>query len=98
MAPIGTSHHSVDNWCPDDSASRPRENVIKQQQRFLSQSRLAGFGRSLTAHNWNPVSSGGSVERSSFDFTERITQAMDTFFPLGTVKIRSNIINLVGIY
>ena len=29
LAPVGTSDHSVINWCPDDSSFRPRGKVIK---------------------------------------------------------------------
>ena len=90
LAPVGTSDHSVINWCPDDSLSRPRGKVIKRQRRFFPQSQLAAFGRWLTSHDWNLVSSEGSVEELVSDFTARITQAMDTFFPIQTVKLHSN--------
>ena len=45
LAPVGTSEHSVINWHPDDSSSRPRGKVFKRQQRFFPQSQLAAFGR-----------------------------------------------------
>ena len=56
IAPVGTSDHSVINWCPDDSSFRPRGKVIKRQRRFFPQSQLAAFGRWLTSHDWNSVS------------------------------------------
>ena len=90
LAPVGTSDHSVINWCPDDSSVRPRGKVIKRQRRFFPQSQLAAFGRWLTSHDWNSVSSEGSVEELVSDFTARITQAMDSFFPIQTVKLHSN--------
>ena len=90
LAPVGTSDHSVVNWCPDDSSCRPRGKVIKRQRRFFPQSQLAAFGRWLTSLDWNSVSSEGSVEELVSDFTARITQAMDTFFPIQTVKLHSN--------
>ena len=90
LAPVGTSDHSVINWCPDDSSFRPRGKVIKRQRRFFPQSQLEAFGRWLTSHDWNLVSSEGSVEELVSDFTARITQAMDTFFPIQTVKLHSN--------
>ena len=82
LAPVGTSDHSVINWCPDDSSFRPRGKVMKRQRRIFPQSQLAAFGRWLTSHDWNSVSSEGSVEELVSDFTARITQAMDTFFPI----------------
>ena len=87
---MGTSDHSVIHWCPDDSSFRPRGKVIKRQRRFFPQSQLAAFGRWLTSHDWNLVSSEGSVEELVSDFTARITQAMDTFFLIQTVKLHSN--------
>ena len=87
---MGTSDHSVINWCPDDSSVRPRGKVIKRQRRFFPQSQLAAFGRWLTSHDWNSASSEGSVEELVSDFTARITQAMDIFFPIQTVKLHSN--------
>ena len=74
----------------NDNAPRPHGKVIKRQYRLFSQSRRAAFGRWLTSHDWNPALPEGSVEELASDFTERITQAMDTFFPLQTVKLHSN--------
>ena len=90
LAPVGTSDRNVVNWRPDDSAPRPYGKVIKHQRRFFSQSQRAAFGRWLTSHDWNSVLPEGSVEELASDFTERITQAMDTFSPLQTVKLHSN--------
>ena len=90
LAPVGTSDHSFINWFPDDSSFRPRGKVIKRQRRFFPQTQLAAFGRWLTSRDWNSVSSERSVEELASYFTARITQAMDTFFPIQTVKLYSN--------
>ena len=87
---MGTSDPSVINWCLDDSSFGPRGKVIKRQRRFFPQSQLAAFGRWLSLHDWNSVSSERSVEKLVSDFTASITRAMDTFFPIQTAKLRSN--------
>ncbi len=90
LAPVGTSDHNVVNWAPDVNAPKPHGKVIRRQRRLFSQSRRTAFGRWLTSHDWNPTSTVGTVEDFTSNFNERITSAMNTFFPMQTVKLHSN--------
>lgn len=68
LAPAGTSDHNAIKWSPS-RANIPRHNVTKHRV------------RRLISQNWSMDKTDPSTEDLASDFTERISKAMDIFFP-----------------
>lgn len=88
LAPIGTSDHNVVKWLPCcNNICTTRLNNKCQLRRFPRSERDA-FGRWLTSQDWSADDSNlASVEDLSMSFTSKISQAIDDFFPLRSIKL-----------
>ena len=86
LAPVGTSDHKVIKWYPKNNGiARPCTN--KRRRRRFPRSGYDAFGRWLISQDWPIVSPNHSTDDLASDFTSKISQGIDKFYPLSSVKL-----------
>ena len=86
LAPVGTSGHKVVKWYPKNNGTA-RPSTTKRRRRRFPRSGCDAFGRWLISQDWPIVSPNRSTNDLASDFTSKIYQGIDKFFPLSSVKL-----------
>ena len=89
LAPLGSSDHNIVLWAPllVKSNHYPEPKFTKFTTRQFPQSNVDAFGRWASKCRWfEEVMPNAMVEDLASSFTTQLTQAIDVFFPSGSVK------------
>ena len=89
LPPIDISNHNVIYLQPKHVSSVIDSRVTRSQYRCFPKSACEAFGGWLTSQDWNMNTCDASVEDTTSHFIQKLTEAIDIFFPLRTAKFHS---------
>ncbi|XP_066296186.1 uncharacterized protein [Branchiostoma lanceolatum] len=84
--PIGDSDHNCVIW-EERPTSKTGNETHKKQVRPLRESDLRAFGCWITGHDWEEVYCADNTQEKSSAFYTTLLSAVDSFFPVKTVRI-----------
>ncbi len=88
LSVLGNSDHICVKWRPSDY-SRKHHND-KRTFRPMKDHQMRAFGNWIQDHDWSEVLQDGSTQQKADAFYRSLHGAMDSFFPLTTVKLHDN--------
>ena len=87
-ANLGTSDHSSDHWRPKTSRTTHVNKTQKHSVRRFPELSINAFGRWVSSHQWfTRPDSTSSINSMTESFNNDLNEAIDTFFPLKSVKL-----------